>query len=260
MKKNRQNESIILISEPAMTIIVKDEISNLFNGLFNISYPLNRLKFINTSSEEIEPDFLKGQEVYSLYIQENNIKVVQTHTFRNLKLRDIDLSRNGIQLVENLAFANLSNLEKIYLDENKLTTLNSKAYENLPKLRELALMKNYITLLGPSSFDFVKTTYILLSLPHNRIATIDEDVFKGSNGTNIHLYLDNNLLQQISVNIFHNRNFLEVRKKTLGIPNIFVKFVKMPASSSCADKVLCWYCVAMKRKSVVMLPKVKRYS
>ncbi|XP_063924492.1 insulin-like growth factor-binding protein complex acid labile subunit [Zophobas morio] len=213
MDEKPQNQSIIVISEPARAIIVKDEINKLFDGLFNLPYPLQTLEFINTSTEEIEPDFLKGQEVYSLIVQENNIKVVQTYTFRNLKLTDIDLSRNGIQLVENLAFANLSNLEEIYLDENKLTTLNSKAYENLPKLRKLTLMKNYITLLAPSSFDFVKTRYFVLSLSHNRIANIDEDAFKGSNGTNVNLFLDNNLLQQISVNIFHNHSFLEVRLK-----------------------------------------------
>ena len=205
-----QNESIILTSEPTQAILVKDKVNKLFDGLFNLSYPLQCLWFVNTYTVEIEPDFLKGQDVYTLIVQENNITVIQTYTFRNLKLTFIDLSRNGIQVVENLAFANLSNLEVIYLAENELTTLNSKAFENLPKLRELLLMRNYITLLGPSSFDFVKTRGFMLSISNNRIANIDEDTFRGSNATNVSLFLENNLLQQISINIFHNHSFLEV--------------------------------------------------
>ncbi|KAJ3652871.1 hypothetical protein Zmor_018801 [Zophobas morio] len=210
MYEKPHNESIILTPEPALAIIVKDKITKLFDGLFNLSYPLEYLKFINTSTVEIEPDFLNGQEVYSLSIQENNIKVLQTYTFRNLKLTLIDLSRNGIQIVENLAFANLSNLEKICLEGNKLTDLNSKAYENLPKFLDLILMENYITQLGPSSLGFVKTRDFMLFLSDNRIANIHEDAFRGSNATNVYFLLDNNLLRQISVNIFHNHSFLQV--------------------------------------------------
>ncbi|KAJ3652878.1 hypothetical protein Zmor_018806 [Zophobas morio] len=213
MNRKSQNESIILTLEPAVTIIVDDKVAKLFDGLFNLSYPLRSLQFINTYTVEIEPDFLNGQEVDSIIIQENNIKVIQTYTFRNHKLTFIDLSRNGIQVVENLAFANLSNLEVIYLAENELTTLNSKAYENLPRFEELVLVKNCITQLGPSSLDFSQTRDFMLSLSHNRITNIAEDAFKGSNATDIHLFLENNLLQQISVNIFHNHSFLEVRLK-----------------------------------------------
>ena len=220
LNEKPQNESIILTSEPAVTITVNDIVSKLFDGLFNLSYPLQSLHFINTSTEEIEPDFLNGQEVNSIIVQENNIKVIQTYTFRNLKLTFIDLSCNRIQFVENLAFANLSNLKVIYLVENELTTLNSKAYENLPRSEELNLMKNCITQLGPSSLDFVKTKDFMLSLSHNRITNIDEDAFKGSNGTSIHLVLENNLLEQISVNLFHNHSFLEVRLKGNKIRNL----------------------------------------
>ncbi|KAJ3652870.1 hypothetical protein Zmor_018800 [Zophobas morio] len=211
MNEKPHKESIIWTSEPVQMINVKDKVSKLFDGLFNLSYPLQCLQFINTYTVEIEPDFLHGQEVYVLYIQENNIKVIQTYTFRNLKLSHIDLSRNGIQFVENLAFANLSNLQQLTLEENKLTTLNPKAYENLPTLEDLLLMKNYITQLGPSSLDFVKKKGFMLSISNNRIANIDEDAFGGSNATNVYLFLENNLLQQISVNIFQNRSFVEVR-------------------------------------------------
>ncbi|XP_063924494.1 leucine-rich repeats and immunoglobulin-like domains protein 3 [Zophobas morio] len=203
MYEKPHNESIILTQEPALAIVVKDKITKLFDGLFNLSYPLEYLKFINTSTVEIEPDFLNGQEVYSLSIQENNIKVIQTYTFRNLKLTLIDLSRNGIQIVENLAFANLSNLEKICLEGNKLTNLNSKAYENLPKFLDLILMENYITQLGPSSLGFVKTRDFMLFLSDNRIANIHEDAFRGSNATNVR----NKVATKVSITVCCNPCF-----------------------------------------------------
>ena len=92
-----QNGFVIFSSQPLKTVLVTDKVATLFKGLFNFSYPVDILRIQNCSVVEIDPDFLYGQEITNLDIIRNSIKVIRTHSFRNLVLKSIDLSKNGIR-------------------------------------------------------------------------------------------------------------------------------------------------------------------
>ncbi|KAJ3652880.1 hypothetical protein Zmor_018808 [Zophobas morio] len=202
-----QNGFVIFSSQPLNAVSVTDKVATLFKGLFSFSYPVDILRIQNCSVVEIDPDFLYGQEITNLHIIRNNIKVIRTHSFRNLVLKSIDLSKNGILAIEDMAFVNLSNLEEIRLSTNKLTVFNSRAFASLPKLHLMSLMTNKISHLGPSSLDFVQKNNFALHLLYNRITYIDDNVFKGLSVEDVAITLDKNLLEEISVNIFHNHTF-----------------------------------------------------
>jgi Leucine-rich repeat (LRR) protein len=68
------------------------------------------------------------------------------------RLQKLNLYSNGIQIVEEQAFAHLENLQGIFLHNNKIQSLNGRLFEKNLKLKLIYLMKNKIKMIDSGTF------------------------------------------------------------------------------------------------------------
>lgn len=115
-----------------------------------------------------------------LNLQENNIQVIKTDTFKHLRhLEILQLSKNLIRKIEVGAFNGLPNLNTLELFDNRLTTVPTQAFEYLSKLRELWLRNNPIESITSYAFNRVPSLRRLDLGELKKLEYISEAAFEG---------------------------------------------------------------------------------
>ena len=89
-------------------------------------------------------------------------------------LKELDISNNDLNRVENFSFSHLKSLEKFYLDSNKLDRLDANLFLNLTNLKHLQIASNRL-----SNLNFLNHLFNLeyLDLSNNEIERVDEETF-----------------------------------------------------------------------------------
>jgi len=105
------------------------------------------------------------------------IATIQARALDGLKVWRLVLSRLGIEAVNEMAFAWLSNdLQELSLDENQLTTLPERVFSPLSGLKFLQLQNNRLTTIGRYLLDGLDNL-LVLDLSGNRIGDVDMEAW-----------------------------------------------------------------------------------
>ncbi|XP_055621397.1 peroxidasin isoform X2 [Toxorhynchites rutilus septentrionalis] len=88
----------------------------------------------------------------------------------------VDFRFNHIREVPSEAFAGLSHLHTVFLNENQITRINSAAFHGLPSLKYLYLNKNRIVSIAPNAFEALERLQSLY-LHFNNITTFERQTF-----------------------------------------------------------------------------------
>lgn len=142
-------------------------------------------------------DFSGAQQLQRLIATGNDLKEIPNRIFeRASTLTNVELSRNQISRIDDLAFENVrSTLRLLNLSNNSLKYINNRMFRQLRGLVELYLSANYIEKIEPLSFaESHNLTW--LDLSGNKIQTIELGTFDGL--TNLRsLDLSDNLINRI---------------------------------------------------------------
>lgn len=201
IKSQEENISKIIIENQNIPVLSK--------SLFEIDKEITTLHIFQSNIKKIEEDVFMEQEITEhVTITKNQISIIKTKTFKNLKLTVLVLDRNEIEVLENESFFNLTNLLDLRLQYNKLTILNQFAFYQLPNLKVLDLSYNRIDVLDPENLIFIKQDNFTFIMSHNRIFKLNSDLFKCFKKDYLNFFLDFNFLETLSDGIFNNRTFV----------------------------------------------------
>jgi Leucine-rich repeat (LRR) protein len=118
--------------------------------------------------------FEMGKGVYLLDLSDCSIIDIEEHAFNSLTdLISLKLSNNYIRKIGNEIFSS-PHLQVLYLDGNGLEVIEDNAFAQLPKLQKLHLQHNELEMMSftlPSSLD-------VLDISHNHISSITTDLNK----------------------------------------------------------------------------------
>lgn len=186
-------------------IINRQNIPVLCNSLFNISHSTEKLFILESNIQKIESKTFCNQNVnHIIKIFGNSFSKIEKETFINLKVAIIMLTHNNIEIIEEEAFSNLSNLRELVLTNNKIKSFNPHSYYLVPKLKFLYLNFNKITELRTSSLDFIQKDSFILQFDCNKISHIECDFLNGFQHKDLMLYLNGNFLETLPDGIFDN--------------------------------------------------------
>lgn len=169
--------------------------------------PLVNLYLVHNYLIRLHKDAFKGtDQLKHLHLQYNRLSTIASGIFNNLTVVNLRLDHNRITHIDGDAFDDMELLQTIYLNNNKLKHYHSTWFQNCPKLAVLNLGKNELKYLPSYSFkNFKDTPYLVdvrlddnglwnlqpgafskgpkfrfVTLSHNNISEIPEDLFKGS--------------------------------------------------------------------------------
>ncbi|NXP93752.1 LRC19 protein, partial [Passerina amoena] len=127
---------------------------NLFQNVTKLSLKNNKIT-LEDHDKEILGHFINLTE---LYLNDNNITVLNNNSFYNLKnLITLDISNNCISTVHKAAFAGLNQLSVLNLSYNMIVQLDSDTFTSLESLRVLNLQYNFLKYFHiKSSFKLIK--------------------------------------------------------------------------------------------------------
>lgn len=164
---------------------------------------LERLHLKRSKTVELGNELFKNYQLRQFFSSYNNIKVIYTHTFLNITVASIELQSNRIELIEEEAFKDLSNLRLLDLSENRIMFINSEMFANLSCLREFILAKNLLKMLSTHDLDFLRGNVMeSVNLNDNLIEILGSKSM--SNVTFNRLFLYNNSLSNIKQDVFQN--------------------------------------------------------
>lgn len=171
--------------------------------------PLSQLEELNLADNQLAalpPTlFNQSQSLQKVWLQNNSLSLLPAGVFEGLSnLIVLNLSRNAIAnhlLVEG-TFSGLSNLRVLDLSWNQITHIDSQTFHShLPKLESLLLHHNQIHSVEGSTFGHQALLSVLV-LSHNKIESLAPDAFRGLDGNLTSLSLDHNELVKVPDNIF----------------------------------------------------------
>lgn len=157
--------------------------------LYLVNNQLESLNFVSTLPETLMalvmsenrltsiPDgvFAKLSRLVYLYLDGNQIKVLQNDAFRGLvSLHKLMLMKNRVTTIEPIAFKDLTALRVLDLSDNSINDLQNGTFVELTALKELILSWNKIT---ETPFADLPSTLNLLHLDHNEIEALEEGSF-----------------------------------------------------------------------------------
>lgn len=129
------------------------------------------------------------------------IKSVNKLNFNGLtKIRNIDLNKNQLEIIEENSFDDAVDLADIYLDDNKLSDLPSKVFEKLNQLNGLFVKNNQLRNLDAALFKNNKKI-ALLHLTDNKLQTLPSGIFDGLTEVR-QLWLNGNEIEDLPPHIF----------------------------------------------------------
>jgi Leucine-rich repeat (LRR) protein len=225
---NKKSARTISIEADSTNLHV-DSLNNtvLCNKMFDSFYKFTRLNIEAKNVEEIEADFLHGQEIYKcLVIVKGRIKIIKQNTFKNLMVMVLGLHQNQISTIEREAFVNLSRLEEISLVKNKITRLSPDSFVKLPRLTLFGASDNRISKIQKGLFKFLKNENVLIYLQYNVIEVLDGEAFVGSTTQNVQIELGNNKIEFVPSGFFQGRRFESVDLTHNKIPKFPKDFLR----------------------------------
>jgi hypothetical protein len=190
-----------------------DSLNNnlLCKRMFDNFYKFDSLYIEAKNVEEIEADFLLGQQIYRvLHIINGKIKTIKKYTFKDLMVMGLGLFENEISTIEGEAFVNLSRLEEISLGKNKITRLSPDSFVKLPRLNNFDVINNRISKIQKEFFKFLKNESVLICLQYNAIEVLDPGAFVGSTTKHVQIDLRHNNIECVPSGFFQGRRFESV--------------------------------------------------
>ncbi|CAF0963871.1 unnamed protein product [Adineta ricciae] len=190
--------------------IIKSNIDKIESDAF---HSLNNLRSLhldhNQLNDQIWFDLTKYlQNLEILTLSQNNFHYLK-HTFLSKQLRILDLSSNGIQIIEKPFFESLLSLEKLSLQNNEINSLQLTFLPLLIHLKELNLDFNRLTFLPENLFQSNRQLSYL-SLQGNDLNYLTNKSFYGLKNLT-YLNLARNRLQfQSTQQPFQDLNTLEI--------------------------------------------------
>lgn len=152
---------------------------------------------------EIAEHTFNNLGVAKINLSRNTIIVLRKYAFENMRnLTVINLDYNRISEINRDTFLNLANLNKLYLNHNNISTVHDKAFKSLPSLQELDLGSNQITVITRDSFHGLRKLQ-RLDLRNNKIAMLGDRLFAEMQELT-ELELDQNQIKYISNRAFDN--------------------------------------------------------
>jgi Leucine-rich repeat (LRR) protein len=148
LEQNSYISTAITTENDTSSVFVSyQNLTKLFCKMLNITNEIDSLTidYCNVVEVETECFHRQIQKVSTvIWFRHNNLKSIKKATFKNLKLEILNLMSNNIEVIEDEAFANLSNLEMINLMKNNLKRFNPNAIFRTPRLTRLDLGENFI--------------------------------------------------------------------------------------------------------------------
>ncbi len=146
---------------------------------------LTEIKLSSTYIEYIEASAFNGlTALTSLSLVWNRIKAIESHTFvgmDSVKLVDLRFNNNKhspLKVLKPYAFANISSIVTLKLDQNKIHTITNQSLLGLQALEEIFLDSTELYVI--ESFGFRHLIKIkILDLSWNRLSKINSDSFNG---------------------------------------------------------------------------------
>eukprot|EP00058_Branchiostoma_floridae_P000084 XP_002585572.1 hypothetical protein BRAFLDRAFT_111808 [Branchiostoma floridae] len=115
--------------------------------------------------------------IKQLELKRNQITMIQSGAFANVsRLQELNLASNKIKTIQEGAIANLPQLKELILYYNQITIIEEGTFVNLPQLKEVHLFESQITMIEAGSF--VKLPQLQkLWLYNNQITIIQTGTF-----------------------------------------------------------------------------------
>ncbi|RDD40761.1 G-protein coupled receptor GRL101-like protein [Trichoplax sp. H2] len=131
----------------------------------------------------------------------NSIRAIPYGLFNgSTAIREMDLYKNRIALIQNGAFRDLANLKYLKLSSNQIPQLVNNTFSVLSSLEELELSSNLIEIIEYHAFTGLISIKII-ALSSNNIRRIEWQTFAGFPKLET-LYLDNNAIDSIETGAF----------------------------------------------------------
>ncbi|XP_069692856.1 slit homolog 2 protein-like [Periplaneta americana] len=162
---------------------------NMFHGMISLqSLDISNNKPITISMEDITEHigiqnvcvdaFKDLMSLKNLKLNNNNINKFKPHKFPGLgATREVELSSNEIQVLEEFFFTELTNARILLLNVNKIHTIRPSAFSGLRKLKHLDLSRNFIAHLNKDMFVTLDRLEYL-DIRGNPIASIHSETFQ----------------------------------------------------------------------------------
>lgn len=120
---------------------------------FGIFKNLKELSVSNSGLIFIDNSIFKDLKLTSLVVSYNKVKIIKSKTFSDLSIvKILDLSWNGIEILEIFAFDGLKSLEVLNMNGNLLTKFDSKTFASLESLKFLFSARNKLKFIAMSLF------------------------------------------------------------------------------------------------------------
>lgn len=192
-------------------------------------YSIWELLFENNEITDIGQNLFNDlpKSVIMVSLKGNKIRALKNNIIINDHLAQLDMSENGIESIDNSAFAQVPSLTKLYLARNNINSLNfvlsihhlltlldltgnkitdipNNTFSHLPNINFLNLSNNAITHLNDQSFSGVSRINTL-NLGNNAITSIHKGVFDELRCTR-ELILSGNKIEAIEKGFVQNLN------------------------------------------------------
>ena len=222
------NKEVITSAEKAFSITVLSDVPVLRKGMLEITPETYYFWLDGRNLEKIEPGTFDNQNITEeIRLESNKLTVVASGTFKNLKIKKLDLAYNQITHVEENAITDLPNLVEVHLSRNKIAKFHDNSFVNTPSMWSLDMFQNELGELGerwfsfmtkekpvimgfgdnniekihPKTFDGISIWY--LNLSGNKLSQVPGEIFTGSL---IDLMLNNNTLEDLPDSFFQQKN------------------------------------------------------
>ncbi|EFA08860.1 hypothetical protein TcasGA2_TC006561 [Tribolium castaneum] len=204
LSKNPKNFKIFN-SNDSTTRVENHLIPTLRSAIFTNSEKTTNLIIDNCGVREIEPGFLANASISpeKIEIRKNSIEVLFSETFKNLEVRQLFLDHNEICVLEDNTFCDLANLETLDLSHNALTVMSGSMVKNVPKLRVFNIEKNRIAILENYSFGFIETKARIFA-GFNNLVDLKTWALSGTKGKILLLNLTHNYFDILPPFFFEN--------------------------------------------------------
>jgi Leucine-rich repeat (LRR) protein len=150
----------------------------------NILTNLNKLEHLNMTGltedmfKSILDDLKNTSSIEKLILQNGQIRCIQENPFDTLnKLKELDLSNNLIESLNDKIFQPLENLTRMVLRINRISEIKENTFKNLKNLKELDLSKNKIKSIDPNAFIGLNNLERLI-LSINSLKQLNKNIFK----------------------------------------------------------------------------------
>ena len=150
----------------------------------NILINLNKLEHLNMTglTEEmfssVLEDLKNSCSIEKLILQNGQIKCLEENPFDTLyKIKELDLSNNLVESINDRIFEPLGNLTRMVLRINRISELKDNIFKNLNNLRELDLSKNQIKSISENAFAGLNNLE-RLNLSINSLKQCNKNIFK----------------------------------------------------------------------------------